>query len=109
MTLVVVFCNGDLCIRHSVSNGNVHRLGGTGRNHHRDVVRHDAIGDVVVPFDIIEDQSQKTRWVDDGGLVCGQILDLNLPSEEDELGLELERAGDLVRKGVVDGGRHSWS
>ena len=45
--------------------------------------------------------------VDDGGLVCGQILDLNLPSEEDELRLVLERAGDLVRKGVNDGGRHS--
>ncbi len=83
-------------------------LGGMGRNRHRAVGRHDAIGDVVVPFDIIEDQSQETRWVDDGGLVCGQILDLNLPSEEDELGLVLERAGDLVRKGVDDGGRHSW-
>jgi hypothetical protein len=89
MALVAVFGNRDLCICRSVGDGNVHRLGRAGRNRHRTVGRHNAIGDVVVPFNIIEDQGQETRWVDDGGLVCGQILDLNLPSEEDELGLVL--------------------
>jgi hypothetical protein len=107
MPLVAVFGNRYLCVCHSVSDRNVHRLDGSGRNRHRTVGRHDAIGDVVVPFSIIEDQGQETRWVDYGGLVCGQILDLNLPCEKDELRLVLDTARDLVRKGVDVGGRYS--
>jgi hypothetical protein len=62
---------------------------------------------VIVPFNIIKDQSQETRWVDDGSLVCGKILDLNLPSEKEELGLGFEGASDSSCERVDGGGCHS--
>jgi hypothetical protein len=57
-----------------------------------------------VPFSIVKYQGEKTRGIDNGGFACSQVLDLNLPSEKDELRLVFERVSDSSCERVDGGG-----
>ena len=94
VAVIDILCHRDLGVRHARGNRDVRRFGRPGRDHRSTAYINQLIHGMGVPFPIVKDQGEKTRGINDGGFACSQVLDLNLPSEKDELRLEFEGASD---------------
>ncbi len=104
VAVIDVLCHRDLGVRHARGNRDVRWFNRPGRDHHSTAYySNQVIHGMGVPFPIVKDP----RGINDGGFACSQVLDLDLPSEKDELRLVFKRASDSSCERVDGGGCHS--